>query len=103
LVRFYVCANPFSLEQLIGACFAFGGTELVGITAGEAKNPRVSVPKAINGTFWRIIFFYLFSIMFIGLLIPANAPEFVMNDETVTNSPFVLALRLAKIPGVVSL
>ena len=35
---------------MIGACFAFGGTELVGITAGEAKNPRKSVPRAINGT-----------------------------------------------------
>lgn len=38
---------------MVGACFSFGGTEMIGITAGEAKNPRKSVPRAINGTFWR--------------------------------------------------
>ncbi|KAJ3254823.1 hypothetical protein HK103_006813 [Boothiomyces macroporosus] len=36
------------------AFFSFGGTELVGITAGEAKEPEKTIPKAIKNTFWRI-------------------------------------------------
>jgi len=39
--------------------FSFGGVELVGVTAGEAKNPMKSVPKAINNILLRIIIFYI--------------------------------------------
>lgn len=88
------------IRAIVGACFSFGGTEMIGITAGEAKNPRKSVPRAINGTFWRIMFFYVLSILFIGLLIPANADELVTGDQ-LGRSPYVLALQKAKIPGVV--
>lgn len=89
------------IEALITACFAFGGTELIGITAGEAKNPRKSVPQAINGTFWRIMIFYIFSIFFIGLLIPANDPKFLIEGDELASSPFVIALTKSKLPGVV--
>jgi amino acid transporter len=33
---------------MVNATFAYLGTELVGVTAGEAQNPRRSIPK---GTF----------------------------------------------------
>ena len=39
--------------------FAFGGLELVGITAAEANNPRVVIPKACNQVIWRILIFYI--------------------------------------------
>lgn len=81
------------------AIFSFSGTELVGITAGEAKNPRKSVPKAINGTFWRIAIFYLVSIFLIGILLPANLPQFQSKDDLV-KSPFVIALKTAGISYV---
>ncbi|KAI1310218.1 hypothetical protein EDD11_003864 [Mortierella claussenii] len=50
--------------------FGFGGTELIGISAGESSNPGKAVPKAIRQTFWRILPFYILSIATIGLCIP---------------------------------
>ncbi|KAJ3062317.1 hypothetical protein HDU98_001795, partial [Podochytrium sp. JEL0797] len=74
----------------VTAFFSFGGTELVGLTAGEAENPRVSVPKAVNGTVYRIVFFYLGSIFFIGVLLdPTSSVLDPNNSEGVLQSPFV--------------
>jgi amino acid permease len=87
---------------MISASFAFAGTELVGITAGEAKNPRKSIPKAINGTFWRILFFYISCFLLIGFLIPANDPAFD-SEEDLVKSPFVLGLKMAGLPYAVRL
>jgi len=86
------------INSMIAASFAFAGTELVGITAGEAKNPRKSIPRAINGTFWRIIFFYISCILLIGFLLPANLEAFSSTEDLV-KSPFVIALNRANIPG----
>jgi len=44
------------------AAFAFGGTELVGLTAAEAANPRKSIPQAAKQVFWRIALFYIISL-----------------------------------------
>ena len=52
------------------AGFSFQGTELVGIAAGESENPEETVPKAINTIFWRILLFYLGTILVIGAVIP---------------------------------
>lgn len=41
------------------AGFAFQGTELVGLAAGESENPSRTVPKAIRQVFWRILIFYI--------------------------------------------
>jgi histidine transporter len=39
--------------------FAFGGVEMIGITAGEAKDPKRVLPKAINSVPLRILLFYI--------------------------------------------
>ena len=39
---------------LVQAAFSFIGTEILGVTVGEAENPRVAFPRAIKRTFWRI-------------------------------------------------
>jgi L-asparagine transporter-like permease len=41
------------------ATFAFGGIELIGVTAGEARDPARTLPRAINGVVWRILIFYI--------------------------------------------
>jgi amino acid transporter len=38
----------------VTAAFSFSGTELVGLTAAEAQNPRKSLPSAVKQVFWRI-------------------------------------------------
>ncbi|AQS41701.1 MAG: Aromatic amino acid transport protein [Candidatus Tokpelaia hoelldobleri] len=67
---------------LVVIMFSFGGTELIGITAGEAKDPRKSLPRAVNQIMWRILFFYIGAITVIMILNPWN--QLVKND-----SPFV--------------
>ncbi|KAI8916388.1 lysine-specific permease [Gorgonomyces haynaldii] len=83
-------------DVFLTAFFSYGGTELVGITAAEAKNPSATVPKAINGTFWRILIFYTGAIFVMGLILPYNAPALGQNG--VSASPFTLALIKAQVP-----
>ncbi|KAJ3278635.1 hypothetical protein HDU79_001391, partial [Rhizoclosmatium sp. JEL0117] len=77
------------------AFYSYGGTELVGLTAGEAANPRKSVPRAINGTFWRIIIFYLGSILLVGVLLNPSDP--ILSSPDIKTSPFVYAYAQAGI------
>ncbi|KAJ3331748.1 hypothetical protein HDU76_002304 [Blyttiomyces sp. JEL0837] len=79
------------------AFFAFGGTELVGVSAGEVEEPRKNVPLAINQTFYRILIFYIGSITVIGLLIPHDDPSLTLSAETsdIRIAPFTLILLRA--------
>ncbi|CAF3744644.1 unnamed protein product [Rotaria sp. Silwood1] len=75
----------------IASAFAFGGTESIGVTAGESTNPRRDVPRAMNGTIGRIILFFVGSIVIMGLVIPYNDPSIAHNDaKSVAVSPFTL-------------
>ncbi|OJJ44859.1 hypothetical protein ASPZODRAFT_70786 [Penicilliopsis zonata CBS 506.65] len=80
---------------LIQAGFAYQGTELVGIAAGETENPRKTVPSAIRKTFIRILFFFILTIFFIGILVPYTNSDLLSGDTNATASPFVIAANLA--------
>lgn len=54
-------------STLTNALFAYIGTELIGVTVGEAENPRKNIPKAIRRTFYRILIFYVGGVFVIGL------------------------------------
>ena len=43
--------------------FSFGGLELIGITAAEARDPEKSIPKAVNQVVYRILLFYIGSLV----------------------------------------
>lgn len=88
---------------LIQAGFSYQGTELVGIAAGETENPRKNVPAAIRKTFWRILFFFIGTIFFIGLLVPHDNPDLLSSASDATASPFVIAAKLAGVPVLPSL
>lgn len=75
--------------------FAFGGVELIGITAGEAQNPKKSIPKAINDVFWRILIFYVGSVLTMLALYP-------WNKIGLNGSPFVLVFSKVGIPAAAS-
>lgn len=49
------------------AAFSFIGTEIVAIAAGEAKNPRRNLPKAIRRVYIRILLFYIGGTLIIGM------------------------------------
>jgi amino acid transporter len=80
---------------LIQAGFAFQGTELVAIGAGESANPRVTMPKAIRKTFWSIFLLFVFTIFFIGILVPYDNPMMSVGDTNASSSPLVIAAQLA--------
>lgn len=52
--------------------FAFGGIEIIGITAGESKDPKTSIPKAINAVPVRILLFYVLTIFVLMSIFPWN-------------------------------
>lgn len=52
--------------------FAFGGTEVIGITAGEAQNPKKVIPQAINSVPVRILLFYVLTLGVIMSIQPWN-------------------------------
>lgn len=50
--------------------FAFGGIEIIGITAGEAQDPKRVIPKAINAVPLRILLFYVLTLFVLMCLYP---------------------------------
>lgn len=76
----------------VTASFAYGGTESIAITAGETKNPTKNLPKVVKNVFWRIILFYLLSVLLIGLNIPYNYPD--LDSKETRTSPFTLVFEM---------
>ncbi|KAK6532097.1 hypothetical protein TWF694_003259 [Orbilia ellipsospora] len=88
----------------VTAGFAFAGTELVGLAAAEADNPRKSLPKATKQVFWRISLFYIVGLTMIGLVVPSNDDRLLnASGGNTAASPFVIALELAKINALPSI
>lgn len=101
---------PFSggFAALIGVAmivgFSFQGTELIGIAAGESENPAKNIPKATKQIFWRILLFYVFSIIIIGSIIPFTDARLLNEDITnISISPFTLIFENAGLLAVASI
>ena len=60
--------------------------ELIGITAGEAKDPKKTLTRAIQSTIWRILIFYIGAIFVIVTVYP-------WDQLSTIGSPFVATLR----------
>lgn len=76
--------------------FAYGGIEIIGITAGEADNPQKSIPKAINSVPWRILVFYVGTLFAIMSIYP-------WNQVGTQGSPFVLTFQHLGIAAAASI
>jgi L-asparagine transporter-like permease len=63
--------------------FAFGGLELIGIAASETANPSKTIPKAINQVVYRILIFYVGSLIVLLSL-------YHWSNLSVSDSPFVM-------------
>mgnify|MGYP002757864117 FL=1 len=57
----------FALSIVIGS---YQGVELIGITAGETKDPHKNIKSAVNGVIWRILIFYIGAIFVIVTVYP---------------------------------
>jgi L-asparagine permease len=71
----------------------FTGADIGGTPAGETKDAREVLPKAINSVVWRIGVFYVGSVRMLAILLPW---PFYNGDE----SPFVTVFSRLGIPGI---
>jgi AAT family amino acid transporter len=78
-----------SLQMIM---FAFLGIEMIGITAGEVKNPERTLSRAIDSVFWRILIFYVGALFVIMSIYP-------WTEIGTKGSPFVLTFDKLGIPA----
>jgi AAT family amino acid transporter len=76
--------------------FAYSGVELIGVTAGEAENPAVVLPRATNGITARILIFYLGALIIIMALVP-------WTQLSPSVSPFVFVFGKLGVPGAAAI
>ncbi|MEV7096301.1 amino acid permease [Amycolatopsis sp. NPDC051045] len=75
-----------------GVVFAYASVELVGVAAGETEHPEKIMPKAINSIMWRILVFYVGSVVLLAMLLP-------WSSYTKEQSPFVTVLSHLGVPA----
>ncbi|WP_342540238.1 amino acid permease [Heyndrickxia sp. FSL K6-6286] len=74
------------LMSLQMVMFAYLGIEMLGVTAGEAKNPEKTISRAVNSVFWRILIFYVGALFVIMSIYP-------WNEIGTSGSPFVMTFE----------
>ncbi|HMM23116.1 MAG TPA: amino acid permease [Selenomonadales bacterium] len=84
------------LLSLVIVMFSFGGIELIGITAGEADNPKKSIAQAVNQVMWRILIFYVGALAVMMIIYP-------WNKIGVDGSPFVQIFSKMGIPAAATI
>jgi aromatic amino acid transport protein AroP len=81
---------PYGIKGMLMAMavimFSFGGLELVGITAAEAKDPATTIPQATNQVVYRILIFYVGALAVLLSLYPWSQVQ-------QGGSPFVLIFQ----------
>jgi len=82
---------------LIGAAYAFLGTEILGMTAAETHNPTKNIPRAIRGVWVRILLFYIVGVFILGLICPSDDPGLVTGTGNAASSAWVIAIQRAGI------
>ncbi|KAL4245745.1 hypothetical protein ABKN59_001626 [Abortiporus biennis] len=68
-------------QTFVWAFYSYGGVELVSLAAGESARPHITLPRAIRATFFRVVLFYVLTILTIGLCIN-------FQDETLLNAAY---------------
>ncbi|MBY0154239.1 amino acid permease [Cytobacillus firmus] len=76
---------------MMNVIFSYQGSELIGIAAGESEEPQKNIPRAIRNVLFRIIIFYIASIIILSAIFPTK-------ELGILESPFVTLMDLAGIP-----
>lgn len=72
--------------------FAYLGVEMIGLTAGEAKNPKKTLARAVDSVFWRILIFYVGALFVVMSIYP-------WDQIGTSGSPFVMTFEKMGIPA----
>jgi len=87
--------------------FAFGGIEIIGVTAGEAKDPQRVLPRAINAVPLRILLFYVLTMLVLMSIFPwqqigSQGSPFVQIFDNLGISSAATILNIVVISAAVS-
>ncbi|BCX65725.1 amino acid permease [Pseudomonas izuensis] len=87
--------------------FAFGGIEIIGVTAGEAKDPQHVLPRAINAVPMRILLFYVLTMLVLMSIFPwqqigSQGSPFVQIFDNLGISSAATILNIVVISAAVS-
>ncbi|GAU68171.1 putative aromatic amino acid transporter [Streptomyces sp. NBRC 110611] len=80
------------VSGVLAVVFAFGGLEVVTIAAAESDDPARAVGRAVRSAVWRILFFYVGSMLVIVTLLPWSSMR-------PGQSPYVAVLDSIGVPG----
>ena len=87
-------SGTFSVLMVAG--FSFVGVESAAVAAGEAENPRRTMPRAINSVFVRIMLFYIGAIIVVATLVVYTDPSLLSaSEENIAASPFTIVFERA--------
>ena len=96
--------SPMDLKDMwMAMCFvifSYIGTEVVAVTAGEARNPDEAVPRAMKTMVFRLILFYIGAMIVLVGVVPWSS---IQPGGDVTASPFVRVFQLTHIPAATHL
>ncbi|WP_212912026.1 amino acid permease [Streptomyces sp. TS71-3] len=84
------------LSGVLAVVFAFGGLEVVTIAAAESDDPAVSVARAVRSAAYRIVFFYVGSMLVIVTVLPWTAQKAGL-------SPYVTVLDALRVPSAATI
>ena len=79
------------LMTSLAVFYAFSGSELIGVAAGETKDPARNIPKALRSTVLRLLVLFVGSITVISAILPYE-------QAGLTSSPFVDVFQYAGVP-----
>lgn len=85
---------------MVFVIFSYIGTEVVAVTAGEATDPRRSIPRAMRSMLSRLSLFYIGSIFVLLAISPWNQ---IQPGVDVSASPFVRVFHTMGIPAAAHL
>ena len=89
------------LETLVLSAFPFTfAPELLVVTGGEMQSPRRNLPVAAKRYFYRLITFYIGSVLAIGVICPFNDARLTNGGAGAKSSAFVVGIANAGISGL---
>jgi arginine/ornithine permease len=77
--------------SMMTVIYAFQGSEIMGVAAGETEDPKRNIPKAIRNIVFRVLLFYVLAIFVLSAIVP-------WKKAGVLESPFVTVFDMVGIP-----
>ncbi|TYJ56746.1 hypothetical protein B9479_002516 [Cryptococcus floricola] len=92
------------VNAVVVAGFCTAGPEYISMIAGEAENPRKTIPRAFRTIMARLLIFFLGGSLAVGILVPSNDETLTGGSDTYAGgSPYVISMQRLNIPVLPSI